>query len=201
MLRYNRLQAEVISILWSTREASFTESIRPLMGLSSSEKFAPNYPGIIRSPSQNNRCPYCRTSVEKLKSPYIAMHLLECHCESFGYAFCISCAQTIPKDEELAHLRSCRNRKDYERSTLFNGVIVWRGLVIAEGRCPFPDRCSKIRWRRQEDLQRHIEDHLSAMTEGEVQCPHERCRKPCDSIRGLRIHFGEIHRLKYWKRM
>jgi hypothetical protein len=200
MLKYNPLQAQVIETLWTADNASLGECVKPLMALASPQPFRPLYPDPILPPQKNGSCPYCHTDIFNRKlwgHGRRAMHLLECHQNKHSVTFCLQCAMFVGNRLFRGHM--CQDL-DLERSGIY-GVIVWRKLVIAEGRCPYGVSrvCRRRRFRDPQRLKSHIEGvHIRKQSEGDQKCPAEGCDIVAPSKEGLRVHLQGTHYVRMW---
>ena len=166
LLKYNHHQVQVIETLFSDKDITLAESIRPMMALADPKPFRALYPSPVLPPNDSEECPYCNTDLTKVKTSRIALHLLDCHCSARKVCFCFDCATFRPKGK----LHNC---PESDRANQY-GVVNWRGLLIREGRCPFAG-CSIGRWRTAQKLRLHIEAHIIGLEDGAVPCPHPRC--------------------------
>jgi hypothetical protein len=190
MLRYNHLQARVIETLWSTEVVSLSQCVRPLMALANPGPFRPRYPDPLLPATSNGNCPYCNQNIGGMKHINSALHLLDCHCMKLRVEFCFDCATFIESEKTHTCPYSDALKGIY-------GVIVWRGLLIREGRCPFgPDHgCHDNHgWRDSQSLRVHVSRHLDVLKDL-VACPHKNCSDQLRSGEDLRTHLHETHRI------
>jgi hypothetical protein len=185
ILKYNPLQKEVITALWHSKSTSLVEAIQPMMILSRPEPFQAQYSGHIPAITKDGRCPYCE---KQLRSTRAAIHILQCYCDKNQVRFCFDCATIISTGQHTCP------RPDALSATY--GVITWRGLLIREGRCPYPQCIYKARrWKDAQPLKIHVERHLSTEEETNLRCPVVGCNNPCSTIHDLRIHLQHLHRI------
>lgn len=190
MLKYNPLQARVIETLWSPDEVSFAESIQPLMSLAKPEPFCVQYPHPVKPITKQGNCPYCSEDLKRLKSFWRGLHLLDCHCAVHGVRFCFDCAKFFKE------MHQC---PENDHTNTVYGVLVWRGLLIREGRCPFGSTCYKRRWKGYQNLKNHIESHLKRLVQFPSLCPHPTCQILCASTEEMRCHLHTVHKIRLMK--
>lgn len=196
MLKYNPLQACVIETLWTAEQASLGECVKALTALANPKPFKPFYPYPVLPPKKNGNCPYCCADIfaHKVGHGRRAEHLLQCHQAKHFVSFCLQCAMFV--DDRLWSGHQCLDL-DLEHSGIY-GVILWRNLVISEGRCPYGvgRSCEQRRWRDLKLLNHHIEvAHLKKKPEGAQKCPSEACGVFVPSKSDLRSHFHRTHRI------
>jgi hypothetical protein len=118
IMKYNPLQARVIKTLWGDKQASLAECIRPMMALANPEPFRVLYPSPVMPATVDERCPYCKLDLTRVKTPKYSLHLLDCYCISNNAYFCFDCATFIDK--------SCREKHscpDFDPSNQTYGVV------------------------------------------------------------------------------
>lgn len=196
MLKYNPLQVRVIETLWTAEQASFGECVKAMMAVANPEPPKLFYPHPVLPPQKNGECPYCFMDLfaSHMGHHRRAAHLLRCHQYEHLVSFCLQCAMFV--DDRLWNGHQCLDL-DMELEGTY-GVILWRGLVIGEGRCPYGAGriCEERRWRDVKLLNYHIESaHLREKEEGAQSCPAEGCGVLVASKDSLREHFDKAHRI------
>lgn len=198
MLKYNSLQARVIETLWTANCASLGECVEPLTALASTESFRPFYPDPVLPPKKNGNCSYCHQNISQTNWGHgrRATHLLQCHQRENTAHFCFQCAMFV--HDKLWSAHQCLDLD--ERRNIY-GVIMWRKLVISEGRCPYgaDQYCGKRRFNDHKALKTHIDGvHIEKQPEGAQSCPAEDCVLVTPTKDHLRLHFQETHYIKMW---
>lgn len=202
MLKYNPLHARVLETLWTAETASLGECVKPLVALASPKPYRPWYPDPVLSPKENGRCPYCfRKLYDKRlfnSHRHRARHVLECHQIIHSVTFCVQCAMFV--DNRLIEGHMCLDL-DLEDNGIY-GVILWRSLVISEGRCPYGAglACEDRLFTDPQSLKSHINGvHIKKEAEGYQKCPATDCSVTAESKDHLRAHLQERHYVRMWR--
>jgi hypothetical protein len=189
IMKYHPIQAEVIKALWHSKVDSLAEAVRPMMALSKPDPCQFFYQAPVRPLTRQGRCPYCGKNVNVMGKSRLARHLMQCHCSEYNDVFCYDCATFVDEDKHICSDSGSLNQ--------LYGAIIWRGLLIHQGRCPFSlgQWCDQKRWNEPKALKSHVESHLRRLPDTTLHCPDEVCQKPCLTKHDLRKHLQDVHRI------
>lgn len=150
------------------------------------------YPSVL-PPTEKGECPYCEANLAKLRSPWVALHLLDCHCITHRVRFCFHCAAFTTETPRTLH--ECPS---FDPTSQLYGVILWQGLLIREGRCPYSSSraCGERRWRNAQRLQCHVDAHLEELHDGPLTCPYQTCEEQCKSKDDMQTHLHTTHKIR-----
>jgi hypothetical protein len=202
VLKFDHSRQSAIHAFWSTgRLTPLEEIVQPLVEMAKPTPFQPWYPHIPlanTSTDDPNICSFCSGKLPSMKQGKALrnLHLLECYITSRRdgkTTFCFDCFEFLPTIELESH-----TQKHVTATDMYCGVLVWHGLLIRPGRCPFCISNRSVgqplkRWTDASSLDGHLRWHFNRSRK-KIKCPHPSCthHEAMEKV-ALSDHFRDMH--------